>query len=257
MNEFGDPTSIDTASLARNGFGMVSYGTPDNQKAIIFYRRSVLNRAKSQEGQPVYEGKDFVKIFDPGDKLTIIDKEAGDAEKQRYSRQWEQYRRGHEQIPDGIPVSLLFPANPEIVDLLRAHAIHTVQTLASLEAHSISTIGMGGQDWNNKAKAYLKQSEKGVDHHKFHKAIDEKDREIATLKRQVSELGNQVQGMIAAQRQQYQPQQIPVQFDHQVALINNTMKPDLPQPPVQFSSDIGVKKRGRPKGSVNKPKETS
>jgi hypothetical protein len=143
---------------------------------------------------------------------------------------------------------------------LRGYNINTVQQLAQLSAHAIGTVGMGCQNWVNKAQSYMAQAEKGVDHHKFNKAIEDKNREIATLKRQMQDLTALVQNMT---RQQ---QPIPQNYDYQTAQINQvhpSAQEDTAylQAPAQFVQDLSgslepSKRRGWPKGKPRKPKES-
>jgi small-conductance mechanosensitive channel len=104
------------------------------------------------------------------------------------------------------------------------------------------------------------QAEKGVDHHKFNAAIAEKDKEIATLKRQMADLTRMVQQKLS------QPAAVPEGFDYQTAQINQvhaSAQEDTAylQAPAQFVQDLSgslepPKRRGRPPGSTNKPKES-
>lgn len=261
ITEFKSSTGMDIDAIKRSGYGEVRYGPPESDMMVVFYPKSVLNQNKSQsKGKPVFESRDFVKIQHPGETLNIIDREATEIDKRKYRNQWAAYLEGKEQIPEGIPLNLLFPHQPQIVDMLRQYKIVIVEQLAKLTAHGIETIGLGALDWVQKAQNYLKQAEKGVDFHKFEKAMHEKDSQIATLTRQL----NEMQAMIAqiTSAKEGKPVSVPDGFkvgnlpdlskhDVQSEMIANTMKSDASQEPVMFTQDIG-KKRGRPKGSKNK-----
>jgi len=250
------PIKYDQAAVSRQGWGMATSGPDDNQLMVGFYRRSVLNRAKSQaQGTPVHEGRDFVKIQHPGETLNIVDREVTPQDMQRWPQKWAQYQQNVTQTPDGIPLSLLFPAQPEIETTLRGYNIQTVQQLAYLSAHGIGTIGMGATEWVNKAQKYLEHAEKGVDHHKFEAAIAEKNREIETLKRQMQELTTLVHSARP-------PQPNAQTYDFQTAQINHVhaSADDTQarlQEPAQFVQDLSgsvepPRRRGRPPGSKNK-----
>lgn len=254
------PIKYDQAAVSRQGYGMASSGPDDTQLMVGFYKRAILNRAKSAErGVPVHESRDFVKIQHPGESLNVVDREVNDSDKARWPNKWAQYLQGVNQVPDGIPINLLFPTKPEIETTLRGYNIHTVEQLAHLSAHGISTIGMGAQDWVNGAKKYLDRAEKGVDHHHFESAIAQKDQEIRTLRRQVEELAALVQS-----RTKEAPN--PQTYDFQEAQLNRShasaddSQAHL-QPPAQFVQDLSgsvepAKRRGRPPGTPNKPKES-
>lgn len=250
LTEFRPMTGIDQASIASQGYGMVQYGPTDDKLIVGFYKKSVLNVAKSREvGKPVHEGRDFVKIQHPGETLNIVDRPVQDSDMHRWPRQWAHYQQGVKQIPDGVPINLLFPNKPEIESTLRGYNIHTVEQLANLSAQGISTVGMGAQDWVNAAQRYMERASKGVDHHKFETALAEKDRQIAALTRQVAEVTALVR------QQQAKPQQaVNPNYDYQEAQINAThqssTEPFTPEP-AQFVQDLSgqtaaPKRRGRP-----------
>jgi hypothetical protein len=254
------PIKYDEAAVNRQGWGMANSGADDTQLMVGFYKKSILNRAKSAvQGVPVHESRDFVKIQHPGESLNVVDREVNDSDKARWPNKWAQYLQGVNQIPDGIPINLLFPTKPEVETTLRGYNIHTVEQLAHLSAHGISTIGMGAQDWVNAAKKYLDRAEKGVDHHKFETALAQKDQQIATLTRQMQELATLVH-----QKQSAPPN--PQTYDFQEAQINRVhasaddSQAHL-QAPAQFVQDLSgsvepAKRRGRPPGIPNKPKES-
>lgn len=250
------PIRYDQQAVNRQGWGMANSGPDDNQLMVGFYKKSILNKAKSAEqGVPIHESRDFVKIQHPGESLNVVDREVTQTDKARWPNKWAQYQAGVNQIPDGIPINLLFPTKPEIETTLRGYNIHTVEQLANLSAHGIGTIGMGAQDWVNAAKKYMDRAEKGVDHHHFETALAQKDQQIATMQRQIDELAALVNA-----RQAKAPD--PQNYDFQEAQINRVHASTddsqaFLQPPAQFVQDLSgsvepKKPRGRPPGSKTK-----
>lgn len=250
--EFGSLT-YDPQEVASRGYGMASSGPKDDRLIVLFFNKSVLNVARSKaEGKRIFESRQFVKIQHPGETLNIVERPVLDGDRHRWPQQWDRFLKGNQQIPDGIPVSILFPSQPNISDMLMGYNVHTVEQLAALSGHAIGTIGMGCQEWVNKAAKYLEQAQKGVDFHRFEKAIEEKDRQIATLTRQVEEMSRQVNKVLHLQQE-------PTNFDVQSSQIAAMKAQEqFSQSPAQFSADIVPvipRRRGRPPGSRNKPKE--
>lgn len=252
FTEFG-PLSINAEEIAARGYGMASPRGP--RPIVCFFKKCVPNPHKSElAGKPVFEEKIFFRHQFPGETLQTTEHEAKDSEKRQYIHEWQAFlngKQGREQIPDGIPMDFLFPSSPSIVGTLEQHNIYTVEQLANLSGNAIQTVGMGCQEWVNKAAKYVEQAEKGVNFHKFETVIKEKDQRISTLERQVSEMQRQVD------RFMHKVSSSPAQnFDIQSSQIaamkaQETFSP----PPVEFSADITPKRRGRPPGSRNKPKE--
>ena len=228
------PLKFDQQQIAHQGFGIATSGPNDMQMIVGFYPKSVLNQALSQKmGKRVCETKDFVKIQHPGETLNIVDRPAQDSDKVRWPRQWALYQQGKAQIPDGIPVSLLFPSQPNISDMLIGRGVHTVEQLANLSADALGNIGMGAQDWCNKAKRYLEQAEKGVNIHRFEKELADRDQMIATQGRQIRELTEQLQRVMRVLPE-------PQNFDAQSAQIAAAKLQEIHNPPpLTFSQTIG------------------
>lgn len=249
VTEFRAPTGMDMNSIASQGYGMVQYGPTDDKLIVGFYKKSVLNAARSRaEGKPIYEGRDFVKIQHPGETLNVVDRPAHDGDKQRWPQKWSQYERGVTQIPDGVPLNQLFPDKPQIVDMMRGYNIHTVEQLANLSGDAISTVGMGCQEWVNAAARYMERVEKGISHHQFEKAIGERDRQISTLTRQVGELTAQL-----AQVLRQAPD--PAGVDFQTVQINASHQSNEPftPPPAQFHTDLS--QQVQPKRGPGRPRK--
>lgn len=247
------PITYDANAVKQQGWGMAASGPTDDKLIVGFYKKSVSNAARSREmGIPFHESKDFVKIQHPGETLNIVDRPVLDDDKRRWPRQWDNYQRGVNQVPDGVPLSLLFPAAPHIVTMMRGYNIHTVEQLSNLSAEAISTVGMGAQDWVNAAQRYMERANKGVDHHKFETALAKKDQQIAALTRQVEEVTALVrqqqaqphQGQVAAQNYDFQTNQINASHESEV-------RPFTP-PGAEFVQDLSgmttvqPKRRGRP-----------
>jgi hypothetical protein len=260
------PLRYDQQAVSRQGWGIAASGPGDDQLMVGFYKRSVLNKFKTNEqGRPVHEGRDFIKIQHPGESLNIVDREVTEQDKQRWPQKWSQYVQNITQIPDGVPLNLLYPSRPEVVETLRGYNIQTVQQLQKLSGHAIGTIGMGCQEWVNAAAKYMEQADKGVDHHKFNQVMNAKDQQIKTLQRQIEELTRLVQKQMS---QPNEPRNIPPprqDYDYQTEQLNASHasaddSQAFLQPPAQFVQDLSgsvepPKRRGWPKGKPRKPQE--
>ena len=276
--EFG-ALKYNPQEIAQRGFGMAASGPDDNSKIVLFYTKAVHNPARSrEEGRPVSESKDFVKIQFPGETLTITDRPVLDSDKYKWPQKWAQYQAGKQQVPDGIPVTLLFPAHPHIPQMLIGYQVHTIEQLAALSGNAIQTIGMGCQEYVNRAQSYLKQAEKGVTFHKHNADVERLETENVTLRRQVHELSQQVAKIMSLQQpSQYQEvpnrsiahTQIPAQsYDSQTAQINasaRVQEQNFAPPPVSFTPEIAMatstptrqrkprSDKGVPRGSRKEP----
>ena len=139
-----------------------AYDTNDDGLIVNFYNKSVHDPIASRnQGVPIYHDVIYVKIFRAGEMLNQIDRPKEKSDETRFGRQWHQFVDKQEQVPEGTPIDYLFPNNPAIADSLRARGVYTVQQCASLTAHAIETIGMGAQEYVNRAKKVLEQVTSG------------------------------------------------------------------------------------------------
>ena len=197
MDELASHTSI--RRMGEWG-GVVNYGGGDSSMVVMFYMKAVSNPAKSAEvGRPYFDDKIYVRIHPPGERLNIVDREATDLEKRRYPMQWQQFQQNAPQVADGTPVDMLFAASPATAGALKASGVHTVEQLAKLSAHAIETIGMGCQQWVNEAVRYLEVANKGVKASQLKQILEEKDREIHSLKNKLELVQSELKNIRANQ----------------------------------------------------------
>ncbi len=218
--------------------GHVGYDSGVNEKGLVvwFYNRSVHQKAQSvAEGRPIHKDVTYVHIAPPGEKLNIVDRPATGADARRFPTQWQQFTTNKQQTPDGTPVDLLYPDSPSVGATLRASGVYTVEQLAELSGHAIDNVGMGAQQWVNAAQKYLAAANKGVKLTQYRHDLEERDRQVAFLSKQVEELtqtiakmrdqevmrGNMaLQSLVASNlpRPTHMPQQA---FDPEQAMIND------------------------------------
>lgn len=191
--DFSAPVQIDLNTIRAQGFGMVQFDHGDQGMVVNFRWESVRNAARSREvGRPFHDRKIFVTIHPPGERLNIIDREVVDSDKYRWPRQWNSFCANKVHVPEGTPVSMLFPANPEIAGNLEGWGIYTVEQLANLSAAGIDSIGMGAQEWVNRSKRYIADASKGVSHHHFEEMKRQHDSKVRTLENTIADLNNRV-----------------------------------------------------------------
>src|SRR5215467_11148835 len=113
--------------------GNVAMAGTDRDLVVIFHKDTKLNPLKSQQqGVPIYDQLDFVKVIHPGEPLNVYDQPVREQDKWRFKPQWDRYQEGAAQNVSGTPLSVLFPWNPEIVQTLAGMHITTVQQLGDL-----------------------------------------------------------------------------------------------------------------------------
>lgn len=151
MSDFGN---MEQRFDARNG-GIVEFGN-DARLFVEFYSRSVRDEVASKEkDRPVHVQVDYIRIRQPGER-DEINRPAHNGDRQRFARHWQAYQDGRQATPEGTPLAILFPNNPEIVENLKFDKIFVVEQLAELNDTQIGNIGLGGRQFVDRAKAFLK-----------------------------------------------------------------------------------------------------
>ena len=184
---FQRPTGIDWGSADRT-YGQVKFGD-DSMLVVLFYTKSVFDPVRSAaEGVRHHNNQHYVKIHPAGEKLNIIDRPVTEADKHRFFHQWNAFLQNQTQVPEGTPIDLLFPNNPAVADNLKAFGVHTIQQCAKLSDNALQTIGMGSQDWKNKAVQYIDNATSGTAFLQLRAENEKKDQEIKLLRRQFEQL---------------------------------------------------------------------
>jgi len=174
--------------------GIVSYDEGDKALSVTFHRVSEPNGvAAIANGGPAFVAKDYVKIFRPAEhNLWVVNREAIEDDKRRFPRHWEAYQNSRAQVPDGFPIALLFPQDPDRVDILRSMRIHTIEQLAGVSDGAAGKLGMGGRELVEKAKDYLETANDREQWAAMQREREHHQAELAALKAELAELAGRM-----------------------------------------------------------------
>lgn len=174
--------------------GIVNYDEGDKALSVRFYRYSEPNGlAAIQAGGPSHIGKDHVKIFRPAEHNTwVVDEEATPYYQHRFPLHWQAYQQSRAQIPDGFPIALMFPNDPDRADALRAIHIHTIEQLAGVAEGALGKLGMGGREMVERAREYLDKAGDRQQWAAMQQAREQDQGVIASLKAELAELAARV-----------------------------------------------------------------
>lgn len=160
----------------------------DNRLYVEFYVEAVHNTYKSaQEGRPIYDEVEFVKIQAPGDRLSSVVQKVNDLHKRRFPKQWAQFQNGQKQAVSGTPLEMWPQMTVGMVASLKAMNITTVEQLAELSDGNASQI-MGNHELRRKAKNFLEAAAGESVNTKMEAELKKRDDEIALLKAQMEQL---------------------------------------------------------------------
>lgn len=177
--------------VGRNPDGSVAFSgdTRRNMASVTFYKREIRNHFKSEQaGAPIFDAVDYVKILQPGDLSTEVDKAVEPFDKHQFAQQWAQYKADQEQIPSGTPLIHLFPHQPDVVATLKHFKFYTVEQLAEASDTSMQSVPMGGYEYREKAKKFQEFSKDASKFLQIEKQLSDKDARITQLEKTVADL---------------------------------------------------------------------
>lgn len=134
----------------------------DSRLAVRFYSSPIKNEFMSQkEGRPIFEDRDMITIYIPGDNTLTVDAEVREDHKQRFPLQWAHYQNKHSDDPKniGTPISEWPLVTPAMAEELRALKFYTVESIAMASDNQLQSIGMragmNAMVFRDRAKNYL------------------------------------------------------------------------------------------------------
>lgn len=128
----------------------------ENGAIVQFFRDAVQNNFKSaQEGRPIYEEKDFIRITTPGDTRTVVVERVNDVHKRQYPKSWDAYSKGLDEVLEGTPISQWNQASLSQAKELAHFNVRTVEQLATVSDGNLQHMGPGFQALRERAKQFL------------------------------------------------------------------------------------------------------
>jgi hypothetical protein len=166
---------------------------------VTFYTAPKLNKRKTEEeGRPIYDDVEKVKIQIPGDRRTVIGALAHDKSRlnkdtgqwmtyaDRFPKHYEAFKAGQEQIGSGTPLSELSWLTAAKVAELRALKITTAEALSNVNQETLGKLGAEGHSLRDKAKAYIENAHGSADIVRLSSENDELKARLEALEKQMT-----------------------------------------------------------------------
>jgi hypothetical protein len=180
---------------------------PDSALHVEFRYDKLLNEYRSQqEGRPVYDWMDCIRIQVPGNNLTVIDRPAHSGDKHRFPLHWARYEQSKEtpgQV-EGTPIDQWALIGRDQAETLRYNKFFTVEAIANASDQMITRIGMGaGMDpysLRKKAQAYLQAAKATAEGVNREDELRERDEKIAKQQEMLEAMQAQLAELTAQKR---------------------------------------------------------
>lgn len=141
-----------------------------------------------QEGRPVYEQREFVRIIVPGDMNNIVERVASDEDKRRFPNEYARFKQGATKQLEGTLLTMWPPINKAQVKEAAYFEVHTVEQLAGLSDSAVLRMGMGWQEMRRKASAWLQAAADGAVVSKQAGEIEELQNTVKLLQEQLAQV---------------------------------------------------------------------
>lgn len=167
---------------------------PDSRLNVQFFSKPVQNNFLTEkEGRPIFEDRDYIRIFTPGDNLNIIETFADKSHQNRFPRQWALYQNNKESEDQiGTPLKAWNLITPAQAEEFKALKFFTVENIANASDQQIQNIGMkGGMSpyaLRDKAKLYLAASRDQALATNREQELEDTKRQLAEMKAQLDAL---------------------------------------------------------------------
>jgi hypothetical protein len=186
-----DASLMSDAALSDSRYAM------DEKLFVRFYKAARHDAAASEAAnRPIFKDTVCIKIAVPGDKLSVIDREATQDDIKRFPKHYDKFSQGLEQTI-GTPLMQAGFLPETLVEELKFFKILTVEQLANAPDSAGSQF-VGFQDMKTKARAYLERangaSALAERLTKVEEEAQKKDREIEELRKLLKARKGQAEG---------------------------------------------------------------
>lgn len=176
----------------------------DGRLTVHFYKKTLQNNFRTaEEGRPIFDEVDMVKVFTAGDTLNIIDTFVREDHKARFPQQWAHYmnRNGSDPHISGTPLEhwpLISKAQAEELKALKFFTVENVANASDAQLQRIGMLaGMSAHSFRDRAINFLKISKEEASANLHEEEINRLREENAKIKAETDAKLAQMQEQMA------------------------------------------------------------
>ena len=160
----------------------------DKHLIVSFNVEPVQNSQKStEEGRPVFDNVEHVRIMVPGNKDSIVHRPVTDEDKRRFSKQYEDWKTRGEVSLEGTPLEMWPWITRAQVEEMKFFNVRTVEQLSDMpDVHAQKFMGIN--QLRRQARVWLAQASKGAEAAKIAKELEDRDNRIAAQDQAINEM---------------------------------------------------------------------
>lgn len=161
----------------------------DETLFVVFYMGTLKNEAKSiEEGRPIIDDVECVRIIVPGDRNSIVDRPASPQDKQRFAKQYQLFKQGRtedEQVSGTRLTEWPFLTRGQCEEF-RYLGLMTVEQLAQARDDICAKVP-GLNSLKRNAALWLDKAKGSAEAAKTAKALDQQNSKISELQKVIDE----------------------------------------------------------------------
>tara|TARA_R110000744_G_scaffold244685_2_gene361514 strand:- start:2691 stop:3299 length:609 start_codon:yes stop_codon:yes gene_type:complete len=135
----------------------------DETLVVKFYTFARHSLPKSKEaGRPIYEDVPYIKIMSPGNRDSVVERPAREADKHRFPQHWRNFQaRENQEVVEGTPLSEWPAIQVSQVEELKFMHVLTLEQLVAMSDVNAQNI-RGVYALKEKAQKYLDNAKEGL-----------------------------------------------------------------------------------------------
>lgn len=167
----------------------------DSKLYVQFHMGVEENRAKSlEEGRPIFEDVEMVRIMVPGDKSSVVDRRVRDQDRQRFARQYEAFKQNRQEVVEGTPLEKWNYLSQAQVMELRHYNIRTVEQLAGISDGNAQNF-IGIQKLRTAAQQYVEAAEAEAPIAQLQSELEKRDSRISEQDETIQNLLERIESL--------------------------------------------------------------
>jgi len=145
------------------------------------------NFQSAEQGRPIYDELEYVRIIVPGDSKTTVDCPVTDEFRMRFEKQYDKFKKNLSQAVTGTPLEMWPQMTVGLCAELKGMNVQTVEQLANM-SDGIAQRIMGSHDLRRRAQAFLDAAKGEAENNKLTTELEKRDDQIKALQAQMEQL---------------------------------------------------------------------
>ena len=170
------------------------YGqAPSHGLYVQFYVHPLQNAEKTlEEGRPIFDETDYVRIMVPGDKTSIVERPARigqgpNFDNFKYGQEYQMFKQGTQDALVGTPLSEWPSISRSQVRELEHFNVRTVEQLAGMPDTAVQNFS-GVSGLRTRALRYMDEAKNGAALNQMQTELETRDNTIQTMANQIKDM---------------------------------------------------------------------